>query len=433
MWTFDAFPAAKMKAAYGWAPDKALLDRIQASAVRLTSGCSASVISPHRFVVTNWHCSVECAQTNSSAPSDYVRDGYLAATRGDEKKCPGTQAEILTGISDVTPRVKAEIAKVSPDKASKARDAEVARIESDGCTIRTRIRCEVVDLYQGGEYKLYTYRKYSDVRLAFIPEQAIGFFGGDPDNFNFPRYNLDVSFVRLYENGKPVDTPTHSAGARMRPSPAKRCFSLAIRARPRASKPCRSSAFDRDWAIPTASFCAPSSSAGSTPIGASPTKTAARRPSSSSASRIPTKAFYGQWRALLDPAFMATKAKEEADLAPPSPTTRPWRRRSAIHGRTLTRRPTLDRDGLSSPRHAGAPGRFCARSSIGWARTLVRGAAERAKPNSERMRELHRFAPAADGEAAPAGAADLSAGSSAPALEFWLSKTRQLLTVDDPR
>src|SRR6185437_8329833 len=141
---------------------------------------------------------------------DYIKSGFIAANRREERLCRGVQAEILTSILDVTDRIGSAVAgKTGPDFV-KARDAAIAAIEQEGCAGKTAIlRCQVVTLYQGAQYKLYAYRKYADVRLVFAPELATAFFGGDPDNFNFPRYDLECSFVRLYENGQPVKTPDH--------------------------------------------------------------------------------------------------------------------------------------------------------------------------------------------------------------------------------
>ena len=209
MWTFDAFPAAKMKADYGWAPDQAWLDKVRASAVRLTGGCSASFVSPDGLILTNHHCVVECLQNLSTADNDLVANGFNSGTRDRERLCPGQQAEVVTSITDVTNDVKGAIGALAGEAAVKARDAKIAAIESAGCTDTKTTRCEVVKLYGGGEYKLYKYRKYSDVRIVWAPEFQAAFFGGDPDNFNFPRYALDASFIRAYENGKPVKTPAH--------------------------------------------------------------------------------------------------------------------------------------------------------------------------------------------------------------------------------
>jgi len=209
MWTFDNFPAAKVKAKYGVDITQAWLDHVRSNAVRLSTGCSASIVSGNALVLTNNHCVAECAQDLSSPAHDYYTHGYIAATAQEERKCSGMQAEILTSISDVTPQVLAAGKGLTGDALVKARTAIAGTIEKAGCTDTEHTRCQVVNLYHGGQYKLYSYRKYSDGRLIFSPGVQTAFFGGDPDNFNFPRYDLDSAFVRLYENGAPVMTPDH--------------------------------------------------------------------------------------------------------------------------------------------------------------------------------------------------------------------------------
>src|SRR6185312_4670647 len=140
---------------------------------------------------------------------DYYTHGYIAHGRVEERKCAGMQAEILAAISDVTPQMQAAGRGLSGEALVKARTAASSTIEKQGCGDDLKFRCQVVELYHGGQYKLYKYRKYSDVRLVFSPGVQAAFFGGDPDNFNFPRYDLDSAFVRLYEGGKPVATPDH--------------------------------------------------------------------------------------------------------------------------------------------------------------------------------------------------------------------------------
>jgi hypothetical protein len=209
MWTFDNFPAAKVKAAYGVTIDKAWLDHVQGAAVRLTGGCSASVVSNEGLVLTNNHCVSDCAQSLGKEGSDVFKSGYQVANRTEEKTCPGQQAEILLSITDVTKRVTAAGAGMGGSDLVKARTAVSAQIEKEMCGDDKTLRCQTVRLYQGGQYKVYKYRKYSDVRLVFSPGVQAAFFGGDPDNFNFPRYDLDSAFLRLYENGKPAATPHH--------------------------------------------------------------------------------------------------------------------------------------------------------------------------------------------------------------------------------
>src|SRR5665213_3329083 len=171
MWTFDNFPSATVKAKYGVTIDHAWLDRVRGAAVRLSSGCSASIVTADGLILTNHHCVRACAQNLSTAKVDHVKDGFSAAKREDEKLCAGMQAEVLSGISDVTARVtKAAAGKTGQDFV-KARVAEIAAVEKEDCAGKeATLRCQVITLYQGGQYKLYTYRKYSDVRLVFAPE-----------------------------------------------------------------------------------------------------------------------------------------------------------------------------------------------------------------------------------------------------------------------
>jgi hypothetical protein len=209
MWTFDNFPIAAVNDKYGTHIDQAWLDHIRGAAVRLSTGCSASVVSGQGLVLTNNHCVAECAQDLSSKAHDYYTHGYIAQARQEERKCAGMQAEILTSITDVTAQMQAAGTGLSGEALVKARTAAASNIEKQGCGADAKYRCQDVDLYHGGQFKLYKYRKYTDVRLVFSPGVQTAFFGGDPDNFNFPRYDLDSAFVRLYENGSPVDTPDH--------------------------------------------------------------------------------------------------------------------------------------------------------------------------------------------------------------------------------
>src|SRR5690349_12693522 len=151
MWTFDAFPAAKMRADYGFAPDQAWLNRVRSAAVRLTGGCSASFVSPEGLILTNHHCVAECLQDMSSAKADYLKNGYTAATRNEEKLCPGQQAEVVTSIRDVTADVKGAIGGATGLAAVKAKTAAIAKIESAGCPDTKTTRCQVVTLYGGGQ------------------------------------------------------------------------------------------------------------------------------------------------------------------------------------------------------------------------------------------------------------------------------------------
>ena len=209
MWTFDNFPGARVQKTYGFSPDKAWLDHVRLSSVRLALGCSGSFVSPDGLVMTNHHCARRCIQDLSTPQQDLTAQGFYAKTQAEERTCPRMEINQLVGMQDVTARVQGTTKGLSGDAFNRAQKAEFTRIEK-ACQTSDQLRCEVVTLYHGGQYQLYTYRRWKkDIRLVFAPEESIAFFGGDPDNFNFPRYDLDVSFVRVYEDGKPLQTPEY--------------------------------------------------------------------------------------------------------------------------------------------------------------------------------------------------------------------------------
>jgi hypothetical protein len=204
MWTFDNFPRAKVEDQYGFKASDEWLRHVMRSAVRL-SGCSAAFVSPQGLIATNHHCVAACVQQLSTPQRDLLAPGFTAKAASDEPRCPELEATELIDITDVTARIKTATKGLDGAKYQDARKAAQAAIEKD-CQTSDALRCDVVSLYHGGIYALYKYKRFQDVRLVFAPEKAIAFFGGDPDNFNFPRYDLDVSFVRVYEGGKPAVT-----------------------------------------------------------------------------------------------------------------------------------------------------------------------------------------------------------------------------------
>ena len=206
MWTFDNPPMKLLKAKYNFTPTQAWLDHLRLSSVRLNDGGSGSFVSPNGLLLTNHHVARGQLQKNSTAQHDYLRDGFLAAAPDEEMKSADLEVNVLVAMEDVTPRVQGAVKGVADDaKAQKARDAEIAAIEKESKD-KTGLRSDVVSFYNGGEYWLYCYKAYTDVRLVFAPEQQAAFFGGDPDNFTYPRYDLDMAIFRVYENGKPLKT-----------------------------------------------------------------------------------------------------------------------------------------------------------------------------------------------------------------------------------
>jgi hypothetical protein len=206
MWTFDNPPLKQLAAKYNFHPTQAWLDHLRLASVRLNDGGSGSFVSPNGLLLTNHHVARIQLQKNSTAEHDYLRDGFYAATPEAEMKSPDLEINVLVGMEDVTARVQSAAQGIGDQaKALKAREAAIAAIEKQSKD-KTGLRSDVVSFYQGGEYWLYTYKAYTDVRLVFAPEQQAAFFGGDPDNFTYPRYDLDMALYRVYENGKPLRT-----------------------------------------------------------------------------------------------------------------------------------------------------------------------------------------------------------------------------------
>ena len=204
MWLFNRPPRKLLEQRYNFDPSQAWLDHLQKSSVRFNSGGSGSFVSSDGLLLTNHHVGLDCLQKISSASQDYVTTGFHAKKQADEVKCVDLELNVLMSIEDVTQRVNAAVtAGMSGGDAQRARRAVMNTIEKESLD-KTALRSDVVTLYQGGEYHLYRYKKYTDVRLVFAPEVAIAFFGGDPDNFEYPRYDLDICLFRAYENDKPV-------------------------------------------------------------------------------------------------------------------------------------------------------------------------------------------------------------------------------------
>jgi Peptidase S46 len=206
MWTFDNPPLKLLKAKYNFTPTQAWLDHLRLSSVRLNDGGSGSFVSPNGLLLTNHHVARGQLQKNSTADHDYLLNGFYATTADQEMKSPDLEVNVLVGMEDVTARVQGAAKGITDDaKALKARDAEIAAIAKESKD-KTGLRSDVVAFYQGGEYWLYQYKAYTDVRLVFAPEQQAAFYGGDPDNFTYPRYDLDMALFRVYDNGKPLHT-----------------------------------------------------------------------------------------------------------------------------------------------------------------------------------------------------------------------------------
>src|SRR6476619_7611668 len=218
MWTFNNVPRAEIKKKYGFEITDAWLKKAQMASVGFDTGESGSFVSPNGLVLTNYHIVEDIVGEVSTPEKDLAKEGFVAKTRAEEIKAPSLELNQLISIEDVTTRITGAVKAGATDaEAFAARRAEISAIEAESLKA-TGLRSDVIPLFQGGQYSLYRYKKYTDVRLVFVPEFQAAFFGGDPDNFNFPRFNIDMSLVRVYENNQPVHPASYfkwsTAGAK---------------------------------------------------------------------------------------------------------------------------------------------------------------------------------------------------------------------------
>ena len=429
MWTFDNFPIARANTALGTRIDQAFLDKVRLSSVRF-GGCSAGVVSGQGLVLTNNHCVATCVANLSTQAVNYAETGFTPRTREDELKCPGGTAEILTDISDVTQRMQAAGAGLEGQAFTRARDAEAGRIEQEACGGDANKRCQVVTLYRGGQFKLYTYKKYSDVRLAWAPEDRAATFGGDLDNFSFPRFAIDAAFIRLYENGAPAVTPTHFTWKADQPVEGTPVF---VAGSPGATQ--RLLTQDqlmtiRDVVLPMDQLIASELRGRLIRFSEESDENAFIAMDPIVGLENTYKRGLGRMRALTDADFMRMKAEAETDFRGRTSGVDPWTALSAVQPalRELYAPMALleGGTGVGTTPVAGGSQLFL------WARTLVRGAQEREKPSAERLPEFSdsRLAAVQSGLFAER---PVYPSLEQVRLEWWLSKTREWLTVDDPR
>ncbi len=428
MWTFDNFPVAKVQHAYGVAPSAALLDHMRKSSLRIAGGCSASFISPQGLVMTNHHCVVECVEQLSTAQQNYVASGFYAKRAEDERPCPDFELDQLTQIEDITAKIQSATAGKTGDAANVALHAAEAAAQQT-CGKDPAVRCDVVSLYHGGVYDLYHYKRYTDVRLAFAPEFAVAQFGGDPDNFNFPRYDFDIGIVRAYENGKPALTPDY---LKWSASGSKSGDLVFVSGNPGGTSRELTNAqlaYVRDVSLP-ATLPRLAEYRG---ILEEFQKRGPEQQREANETRFYVensfKALLGQQRALNDPAFFATKVTEEQKLRA-AVAAKP--ELQAAYGSAwddIARLQTLRQE--LSPRYSAVSGGALANGLLGYARQLVVAAAERKKPNGQRLPEYTDQALVALQQelAAPVPIyADLEETS----LAFSLTKLRETVGADDP-
>jgi hypothetical protein len=392
MWTFDNFPNGIVARQFGATIDAAWLDRVRLAVVRL-SNCTASFVSGDGLILTNHHCAEACLADHSTKEHSLVETGFLAADGSQEKKC-GTQiADTLVGMENVTDKVAAATRGQDDKTANETRKHTLTELEQ-ACEQASRrdakrgpVKCESVDLYQGGQYFLYKYKRYDDVRLVFAPEAGIAAFGGDPDNFQFPRYCLDMSVLRAYENGKPASTPNHLQVNFDGPKAGELLFVPGHPGRTDRLLTLAQLKAERNYVLPTqllrqselrgryiefAEASEQNARIGAAPLNALENSIKVRRK---------------ELDALHDDALLARKGDEEAQLrakiaADPSllaGTGDPWAE--------VARAATVE-EGLYLPYVYLEAGAGFNSRLFRQARSLVRAAVERGKPNADRLREF---------------------------------------------
>ena len=312
VWTFDHPPLALLRAKYGFAPGPEWLEAVRLSSVRVGGG-SGSFVSGSGLVLTNHHVVLSCLQKLSNEGSDLVRNGFIARTRGEERACPDTEVLRLESSDDVTEKIRSAMKSRTDEALTAERNAAIASLENQ-CKAKTGLRCEVVTLYRGAAYQLYRYRLWTDVRLVFAPESSVGFFGGDPDNFVFPRFDLDFALLRIYDQGQPVRPVHHLKRA---PQGVREDDLVFAAGHPYATDRLLTIAqltLDRDLRFPLMIASAKRQRQVLQQFGARSPEATRRAASNLFGTENWLKGMTGEYKALQEPALFAHKSEEEARL-----------------------------------------------------------------------------------------------------------------------
>jgi hypothetical protein len=386
MWLFNNVPAKLLKERHNFEPTKDWLEHLQKASVRFNSGGSGSFVSADGLVITNHHVGLDALQKLSEKGKDYVRDGFHAKTRADEYKCEAMELNVLMEIRDVTEKVNAAVkSDMTPEQAAKARRGIMNKIELDAQE-ETKFKAQVVTLYQGGVYNLYLFKRYTDVRLVFAPEQQIAFYGGDPDNFEYPRFDLDICLFRVYEDDKPIKPKHYLKWGQKGVKDDELVFVSGHPGRTDRLATVAEMQYLRDTGFP---FLMQRLNRWEVMLGAYSARSEENRRKAKEfyfAVQNSRKARIGGLEGLLDPDLMTRKKDEEKKLKAKADSDSKlqaargsWDKIAAaekVRAKNIHRYTMLE----------GAAG-FNS-DLFGIARTLVRAAEEKAKPNAERLREF---------------------------------------------
>jgi len=384
MWTFDNPPLKQLKAKYNFTPTQAWLDHLRLSSVRLNDGGSGSFVSPNGLLLTNHHVARGQLQKNSTAEHDYLRDGFYATTPDQEMKSPDLEVNVLVGMEDVTARVQGAAKGISDDaKALKARDAEIAAIEKESKD-KTGLRSDVVGFYQGGEYWLYTYKAYTDVRLVFAPEQQAAFFGGDPDNFTYPRYDLDMALFRVYDNGKPLHTDNFLKWSAKGAAPGELIFISGNPGSTERDDTVAQLLVQRDVIGPAVTDYLERRIATAQAYAAQGPEQARLVGSLIFGLQNSLKVYIGRKEALADPAILAKKEAEEADFRAKVAANPEWQKAYGDAWNAIAKVEEQVKPEFKSQMFRRTDSRL-----FGIAQTIVEYVAEVKKPDGERLPQFH--------------------------------------------
>ena len=429
MWTVDNFPSADVEEKYGVKIGDQWLQAAQLATTRLENGCTGSFASGDGLVLTNNHCTWGCIRNLSNDERNLSDEGFMAATRGEELQCPGQQVSVLVDMDDVTAKIAKATAGLADADANDARKAELTNLEA-ACEADAdnKLRCEAVTLYNGGQYFIYQYKRYDDVRLVFAPELDIAAFGGDPDNFNFPRWSFDMSFLRVYEDGRPAKTPNHLKWRQTGPDAGEPVFIAGHPGSTDRSLTVSQLKMQRDVSIPLYLYRNVEFRG----------RLLAWQDTGPEAARAVQQRILGvengikvrrnELKALQNDAMMATKMAEEQALRDIVMADRDMRAAygdawDLIDGAVSTLR-NMYEDYLFIESGAGFSG-----SLASYAKTIVRGTAEREKPNEERIR-AYTDASLPQREQRLFAARPINKDYEKLALQFSLEKMREWLGPD---
>jgi len=384
MWTFDNFPSKTVGAKYGFTPTQAWLDHVRLSSLRIAGGCSASFISPQGLVMTNHHCVVDCVEQISTPKENFVDNGFVAKTPAEERKCPAFELDQLVEIRDVTADVQSAMAGKTGHEANRALHAKEAALQQS-CGSDPSVRCDVVSLYHGGVYDLYRYKRYIDVRLVFAPEFGSAQFGGDPDNFNFPRYDFDIGLLRAYEGDKPAATSDYLRWSANGSKDGELVFVAGNPGGTSRELTNAQLAYERDHAFPVIMPRLAEHRGLLEEFVARGPEQAREANEDLFFLENAFKAYLGQQQALLDPQFFAIKVQEEQHLR--AATAADPKLAGDVSAWDEIAEIQKVRTQLSL-RYATLGGRsFRGGELLSYALRLVRAASERTKPNGERLPE----------------------------------------------